>query len=136
MRAPASAPSHTALLRQRLGTLGRRATTLGEVLDRVAELHQEMAEPGTGLRFETYGLTPSSVTVEVVFRWPHADELGATPERTRLCFDVAAGPRAREVEVGSRDYPHITAFVTAALEASELDREAWVTSLRVLPDKA
>jgi hypothetical protein len=62
--------------------------------------------------------------------------LEAPPERLRLCLDVPSTPLAREVELTSRDYPHIAAFITAALEASELDESAPASSVRVLPDSA
>ncbi len=136
MRAPASVQSTKDLLRRRLDTLGRGAPTLGSVLDVVRNLYEEIAEPGTSLRFETYGLTEASVTVEVVFRWPHPDELEAPPERLRLCLDVPTGPLAREVELTSRDYPHVAAFLTAALEASELDSDAPASNVRALPERA
>lgn len=136
MRAPASVQTTRDTLRARLDTLGRRASTLGAVLDTVRALVEEIEEPDVSLRFETFARMATSISVELVFRWPRPDALDATPERLRVCFDALAGPQTREVELGSRDYPHIAAFVTAALEASELDASAPVSKVRIVPDSA
>lgn len=124
-------------LRERLDTLGERGLTLGALLEVARELHTESDEEDDAtLQVETFGHTDTTATVEIVLRWARADELDAAPCRLRVRFDVPAGPQVREVLVRSRDYPHDAAFLTAVLDATELDRDATASHVRVEVEQA
>lgn len=128
-------------LESRLATLRPEHLTVGTLLEIGREIRGEVtpdeaARDEVRMSFETFGRTSDRVGAELVWRWPHADDLDAAPERLRLRFDVAAGPRTREVEVRARDYPHAAAFVAAALQAAELDPAAPVSRLRLAIEHA
>lgn len=128
-------------LRERLDALREEELTLGTLLEIARELHRETggeASPRSDvmLQVETFGHTPSWTIVEIVLRWTRADALDAAPCRLRLRFDVPSSPRVREVLVRSADYPHDAAFLTAVLEATELDRDAHAHHLRLELDAA
>lgn len=123
-------------LRSRLATLRPEDTTVGALLDAGRDIHGEVSLEGSDgdeahLSFETFGTTNAHVNVELVWHWPHSDTLDGRPERLLLRFEAVAGPHTREVSVRSRDYPHTAAFVTAALEAAELESNAPASNPKV-----
>ncbi|MCZ7679744.1 MAG: hypothetical protein M5U28_13670 [Sandaracinaceae bacterium] len=136
MQGPGSIDDARERLRGRLATLGPDETTVGALLEAGRDIHGEVPagvehDGEAHLSFETYGRTNAHVTVELIWRWPHADILDARPERLLLRFEAAASARTREVQLHARDYPHTAAFVTAALEAAELAASAPATSVKI-----
>ncbi len=123
-------------LRERLATVPPEQATVGALLEVGRDIHGEVPpdqerEGGMAhLSFETFGRTNAHVSVELVWRWAHSDN-DESPERLFLRFDAAAKPDTREVSVRAADYPHSAAFVTAALEAAELDPSAPVTNVKL-----
>lgn len=123
-------------LRTRLDALPEHERTVEALLELTREIHaQTMREAperhDVTLQVETFGHSRDVTTVELVVRWTRADALEAPPCRLRLRFEVPARPEVREALVRSWDYPHQASFIKAALEATELDRQARASRLRL-----
>ena len=116
-------------LLDRVAHLDADHVTLGALCDVAHSTQAEIAREHLGddvrLSFRSIARAdPRHVAIELVWHWPRPEELDAPPGRLWLRFDVAASEPAREVDVRCHDYPHVSAFVTAALEAASLDRSA------------
>jgi hypothetical protein len=123
-------------LLDRVAHLDPRHMTLGALCDVARTTQAKIAEEHLGddvrLSFRSVARAdPRHVAVELVWHWPRPDQLDAPPGRLWLRFDVSSREAAREAEVRSHDYPHVSAFVSAALEAAALDRGALVSDLHL-----
>lgn len=127
--------AHDALL-DRVAHLGERHVTLGALCDVARTTQAEIADAHLGddvrLSFRSVPhADPRHAGVELVWHWPRPEQLDAPPGRLWLRFDVSSSGAAREVDVRCHDYPHVSAFVSAALEAASLDREATVSDVHL-----
>jgi hypothetical protein len=123
-------------LRDRVARLDERHVTLGALCDAARTTQAEIAEEHLGddvrLSFRSVARAdPRHVAIELVWHWPRPEQLDAPPGRLWLRFDVASSRAAREVEVRCHDYPHVSAFVSAALEAAALDPSATATDVHL-----
>jgi hypothetical protein len=124
-------------LRERVARLDERQVTLGAVCDAARSMQSEIVSGYIGgddvrLSFRSVACAdPRHMAVELVWHWPRPEQLDAPPGRLWMRFDVSASDRAREVDVRCRDYPHVSAFVTAALEAAALDPSAPVSDVHL-----
>jgi hypothetical protein len=126
-------------LRERLGRPSDRGLTLGAVLEIVRRVHAELptasgAGDGDDVRLHFHCQPHAGARhacIELVWHWPRPEQLDAPPARLWLRFDVAASERTREVDLRCRDYPHVSAFVSALIREAALDESALVQDLRV-----
>lgn len=123
-------------LHQHVARLGEELITVGALLDAARSTHAEIPERDASedvrLSFHcTPRANPCKLNVELVWHWPRPEQLDAPPGRLWLRFDVDAREPAREADLRCRDYPHVAAFVNAALDAAALDPSAVVSDVHV-----
>lgn len=138
MREPSTMLAACELLRARLSELTAQQLTLGGLLDVARTVQTKLpdrdGEEGDDVRlqFRSYPCADARrVAIELVWHWPRPEQLDAPPGRLWLRFDVDASSPPREVDVRSRDYPHIGAFVRAALDAAELETDACASDVHL-----